>query len=70
MEETINKEEMISLVKSRGWITTWNEDNWISTSTSNRDWGGRSLIAAYQQCLDDIEDENRVKLGKSFEIKL
>lgn len=70
MEETINKEEMISLVKSRGWKTIWNEDNWVSPSTSNRDWGGRSLRAAYQQCLDDIEDENRVKLGKSFEIKL
>ena len=70
MEKIINKEEMISLVKSRGWITIWNEDNWISPSTPNRDWGGRSLIAAYQQCLDDIEDENRVKLGKSFEIKL
>ena len=70
MEETINKEEMISLVKSRGWKTIWNEDNWVSPSTSNRDWGGRSLRAAYQQCLDDIEDENRVKSGKSFEIKL
>lgn len=70
MEETINKEEMISLVKSRGWKTIWNEDNWVSPSTSNRDWGGRSLRAAYQQCLDDIEDENRVKSGTSFEIKL
>ena len=70
MEETINKEEMISLVKSRGWYTVWNEDNWINPSTSNRDWGGRSLRAAYQQCLDDIEDENRVKSGESFEIKL
>lgn len=70
MEKTINKEEMISLVKSRGWYSVWNEDNWISPSTSNRDWGGRSLRSAYQQCLDDIEDENRVKSGKSFEIKL
>lgn len=70
MEETINKEEMISLVKSRGWKTIWNEDNWVSPSTSNRDWGGRSLRAAYQQCLDDIEDENRATSGKSFEIKL
>lgn len=69
MEKTINKEEMISLVKSRGWYSVWNEDNWISPSTSNRDWGGRSLRSAYQQCLDDIEDENRVKSGKSFEIK-
>jgi hypothetical protein len=36
----------------------------------NLDWGGRSLKAAYQQCLDDIEMEERVKQGKTIEIKI
>jgi hypothetical protein len=48
----------------------WNEDNWNSPETVNSDWGGRSLKAAYQQCLDDIEMEERVKQGKTIEIKI
>ena len=70
MEETVTREEMVSLVKSRGWYSMWNEDNWNSPSTTNKDWGGRSLKAAYQQCLDDIEMDERVKQGKTIEIKI
>jgi hypothetical protein len=70
MEETVTREEMVSLVKSRGWYSMWNEDNWNSPETANSDWGGRSLKAAYQQCLDDIEMEERVKQGKTIEIKI
>lgn len=70
MEETVTREEMVSLVKSRGWYSVWNEDNWNSLETTNLDWGGRSLKAAYQQCLDDIEMERRVNEGKSFDVEL
>ena len=70
MEETVTREEMVSLVKSRGWYSMWNEDNWNSPETTNLDWGGRSLKAAYQQCLDDIEMEERVKQGKIIEVKI
>lgn len=70
MEETVTREEMVSLVKSRGWYSMWNEDNWLSPSTTNKDWGGMSLKSAYQQCLDDIEMDERVKQGKSFDVEL
>lgn len=70
MEETVTREEMVSLLKSHGWYSMWNEDNWCSPSTTNKDWGGRSLKAAYQQCLDDIEMDERVKQGKIIEIKI
>ena len=48
----------------------WNENNWNSPETTNLDWGGLSLKAAYQQCLDDIEMEEQVKQGKTIEIKI
>ena len=70
MEETVTREEMVSFVKSRGWYSMWNENNWNSPETTNLDWGGRSLKAAYQQCLDDIEMEERVKQGKTIKIKI
>ncbi len=28
MEETVTREEMVSLVKSRGWYSMWNESYW------------------------------------------
>jgi hypothetical protein len=40
MEETVTREEMVSFVKSRGWYSIWNEDNWNSPETDNLDWGG------------------------------
>jgi hypothetical protein len=48
----------------------WNDDNWITSSTTNKDWGGRSLKSAYAQCVDEIEIEERVKQGKIIEVKI
>ena len=70
MEEIVTREDMVSLVKSRGWYSMWNEDNWNSPETNNLDWCGRYLKSAYQQCLDDIEMDERVKQGKIIEIKI
>jgi hypothetical protein len=33
MEETVTREEMVSLVKSRGWYSMWSENNWNSPET-------------------------------------
>ena len=30
MEKTVTLEEMASVVKSRGWYSMWNENNWNS----------------------------------------
>ena len=57
------KEEMINYLKSNGWFTIWNEDNWIHNGVGNCDWGGRSLESAYQQCLEDNEENpNAIKI--------
>jgi hypothetical protein len=70
MEKVVTKEEMIEVVKSHGWTSLWNDDNWITSSTTNKDWGGRSLKSAYAQCVDEIEIEERVKQGKIIEVKI
>ena len=54
MEKVVTKEEMIEVVKSHGWTSLWNDDNWITSSITNKDWGGRSLKSAYAQCLSLI----------------
>ena len=63
LEKTLTREEKIAFIKANGWFSMWSEDNWLTSKESNRDWGGRSLESAYQQCLEDIDD------GKQLENK-
>ncbi len=72
VEKTLTREEKIEFIKARGWFSMWSDNNWLSSSVSNRDWGGRSLESAYQQCIEDIKDVEleKTKTNKPLYIEL
>ena len=59
LEKTLTREEKIAFIKANGWFSMWSEDNWLTSRLNSHDWGGRSLESAYQQCLEDIDDDRQ-----------
>jgi len=52
--KAITKTDKIDYVKSKGWTTLWNEDNWVHyglMSGANIDRCGISLDMAYEAAL-------------------
>jgi hypothetical protein len=47
------KEMMEFALRTNGWHTMWNEDNWIKKESTNPDWGGMPLTTAFNKLLKE-----------------